>query len=292
MEGEDMDTTDISGCYFCGPVKNCARYLKQVLQNIELIGNNVFHGNYKIIVFYDHSTDNSLQILKKYQATHPDKFHLYINTNRISHFRTYNLAYARNTCLRYIYSERLYPLFAMMDFDDVNANGKKPNCKLLQTYLSHCHKDKWDCLSFNTVPHYYDIWALSIYPYCFSYNHFQANAVYSNVIKDHVTALLKRCAKQDGEGAVLNTISAFNGFAIYKLDKFVNCYYDGKVNPNLIPKNMMDAHKQAVQGPLIFRVYPGVADCRFEDCEHRSLHVQAFQNNGAKIKISPYVLFS
>jgi len=32
-------------------------------------------------------------------------------------------------------------------------------------------------------------------------------------------------------------------------------------------------------------------DGRYEDCEHRAFHIQARQNSGAKIMISPEVLF-
>ncbi len=32
-------------------------------------------------------------------------------------------------------------------------------------------------------------------------------------------------------------------------------------------------------------------DGRYEDCEHRAFHIQARQNSGARIMISPEVLF-
>jgi hypothetical protein len=51
----------------------------------------------------------------------------------------------------------------MMDFDDVNCKNVRP--EILQKYLL---RNDWDALSFNSRPKYYDIWALSIYPYCFS----------------------------------------------------------------------------------------------------------------------------
>jgi hypothetical protein len=33
-------------------------------------------------------------------------------------------------------------------------------------------------------------------------------------------------------------------------------------------------------------------DGRYEDCEHRAFHIQARQNSGARILISPEVLFN
>lgn len=32
-------------------------------------------------------------------------------------------------------------------------------------------------------------------------------------------------------------------------------------------------------------------DGRYEDCEHRAFHIQARQNSGARIMISPEILF-
>ena len=58
----------------------------------------------------------------------------------------------------------------MMDFDDVNC--KEVEINTLKKYLK---REDWDGLSFNTSPDYYDIWGLSIWPYCFSYNHFINN---------------------------------------------------------------------------------------------------------------------
>ena len=59
----------ISGkCCICGTVKNCGPYLNKVFKNIETIG-KIF-DNYQIIIAYDHSNDNSLEILQHYQSKH------------------------------------------------------------------------------------------------------------------------------------------------------------------------------------------------------------------------------
>ena len=51
-------------CCICGPVKNCGPYLLKILENMEKIG-SIF-DDYKIIIFYDKSSDNTLDILKEY----------------------------------------------------------------------------------------------------------------------------------------------------------------------------------------------------------------------------------
>jgi glycosyltransferase involved in cell wall biosynthesis len=142
-------------CCICGPVRNCGPYLKKVLQNIEKIGS--LFDDYKIVIYYDKSTDNSLAILKEYQKTNP-RLHLYVNQNRISQFRTHNLAIASNFCLNFVRNNKdLFPYFIMMDFDDVNC--KEVDVNVLEKYIKR-ENNGWDALSFNTTPEYYDIWAL------------------------------------------------------------------------------------------------------------------------------------
>ena len=48
-------------CCICGPVKNCGPYLSKILDNMEKIGS--LFEDYKILIYYDKSTDNTLSIL-------------------------------------------------------------------------------------------------------------------------------------------------------------------------------------------------------------------------------------
>ena len=266
-------------CCICGPVKNCGPFINKILKNIEIIG--AFFEEYKIIIFYDKSSDDTLLKLKNYQAKNPN-FHFYINNTEISQYRTIRLAHARNFCVNYI-NQKLpdFDFFIMMDFDDVNCKKFKP--EILQKYL---YRNDWDALSFNTSPKYYDIWSLSIYPYCFSYNHFENNVEQYGIIQNYIMERLKNIKKGD----LLNCISSFNGFSVYRTKKFLNCYYDGKVNVNLLPKNYMLAHIKAVNSNIIFKDY-GNVNGFIEDCELRSFHVQGINKNNAKIMMSPEIIF-
>ena len=49
-------------CCICGPVKNCGPYLPKVFENIEKMGS--LFDDYKIVVYYDKSNDNTLDILQ------------------------------------------------------------------------------------------------------------------------------------------------------------------------------------------------------------------------------------
>lgn len=247
--------------------------------------------DYQIIIYYDVSEDKSLEILKDYQKKNP-KMMIYINKNKISPFRTHNLAIARNFCLNYVKENRdKYPFFIMMDCDDVNC--KEINTDILKKQLYTNNNTLWDGLSFNTNPKYYDIWALSIYPFCFSYNHFENNVRYYNIMQNFIDKILK---KAKTENKLLECISSFNGFSIYKTNKFLNTYYDGRVRLDLIPKINLESHKKITRSKLIFKKYfkPDGSvnvDGRYEDCEHRAFHIQASQNSGAKIMISHEILF-
>jgi hypothetical protein len=52
----------------------------------------------------------------------------------------------------------------------------------------------------------------------------------------------------------------------------------------------MLAHIEATNSPVIYKDY-GHVKGRYEDCEHRSFHVQAINKNKAKIMITNEILF-
>jgi hypothetical protein len=166
------------------------------------ITNNPRDNDYKIVIYYDKSKDNTLQKLKEYQNKNP-KLTLYVNKNPVTPFRTHNIALARNFCLNFVRNNKeQFPYFIMMDFDDVNSKNLN-----LEPLKKNLERKDWDALSFNTSPKYYDIWGLSIYPYCFSYNHFNYNVQNYTIIQNYVTHLLNTLPSD----SLQNCISAFNG---------------------------------------------------------------------------------
>ena len=74
-------------CIICGCIKDGAEYIEKVFKNIEKI-QSLFNET-KIIVAYDKSTDNTLEILENLQK----KFDLtiLINKNPLSSVRTINI---------------------------------------------------------------------------------------------------------------------------------------------------------------------------------------------------------
>ena len=267
-------------CCICGPVKNCGPYLDKVLENIEKIGS--LFKDYKICIFYDISRDDTLVKLLKYQNKSP-RLKLYLNKEPKSKYRTHNIAYARNYCLKYIKKHKEnFPFFIMMDFDEVNC--KNINTNILPKYFE---RNDWDALSFNTSPKYYDIWGLSIFPYCFSYNHFNQNDHNNyHVIQDYVIKKLSELP----EGQLLRCISSFNGFSIYRTEKFLHSYYDGKLRFDIIPAKYIKKHAETAKSNILLYDY-GHIKGKYEDCEHRSFHAMAINQKDAKIRISPEILF-
>jgi len=237
---------------------------------MEKIG--VLFEKYVIILYYDNSNDNTLELLEAYKQKYPERLLFYKNEKEISPFRTFRLAHGRNACLNVVrryYAD--YPFFIMMDCDDVCSQDVNTN--VLSKYLK---KNKWDALSFNKS-NYYDIWALSIRPYSLSYLHYEPDSPNVNA---YITDLLRKVPPN----GLLHCSSAFNGFAIYRANKFLNCYYDGRMRLDLIPNNhILESIKVAKKK---FNKNKTV-----EDCEHRSFHYMAIKRNKARIRISSEILF-
>jgi hypothetical protein len=265
-------------CCICGTVKNCAPHLEKVLQNIERI-RSLFSDSV-VILSYDKSSDNSLEILQKYQSENmdmyleQDKVIIDINTEPLTQFRVRNIAKARNKCLDIIRSKYIsYEYFIMIDCDDVSANDV--NLEPLQHYLTAGLGD-WDGLSFNKTI-YYDLWALSKYPYSASCWHFKDWKAWGRYIEKIIAETPPK--------TLIPCLSAFNGFSIYKTNKFINCFYDPALRLDLLPKHLLVANEK-VAGPIFTQGKAGMVDC-----EHRSFHLMAINQNGARIRIAPEIIF-
>jgi hypothetical protein len=255
-------------CCICGTVRNCESYLNKIFENMGKIG-EIF-DDYKIILYYDKSSDNTLSILKEYQKKN-NRLHFYVNKSALLEYRTHRLALGRNFCINFIKKKYIdYPYFIMMDCDDRCAYNV--NINLLKNYLN---RNDWDSLSFNHPAGYYDTWALSKRPYIASCHHFGNPSLGGTLISKIISKTPKH--------QLIPCFSAFNGFAIYRTPKFINCYYDGRMRLDYIPKlllkeNFKYAGKMNINGAK-------------EDCEHRHFHFQAILENSARIRISPLCLF-
>ena len=260
-------------CCICGTIKDCAPYLERVLQNVEKIGS--LFDEYVLIFACDISSDNTIEILENYKQLNSElNITISINTDSVSEFRVYNIAKARNKCLDIIRTKFVsYDYFIMIDCDDVSITPV--NLEPLKYYLE-TGINKWDGLTFNKKK-YYDLWALSKYPYSFSCMHFKDWQAWGPFIENIISKTPPK--------TLISCLSAFNGFAIYKTNKFINCFYDPKVRLDLLPKHLL-AENEKVAGPILTTGRAGLVDC-----EHRSFHLMAINQNGARIRIAPEIIF-
>lgn len=277
-------------CCICSAVRNSEKYLDKVFLNMEKIGG--LFEEYKIIMVYDKSKDKTLEKLKDYKEKNKN-FNYVENRNELTKHRTWNIANARNICLSIIRENYIdYNYFIMMDTDDVCSENVKID--ILKYYLENEEiKDKWDGLTFNKRA-YYDLWALSFHPYIHSVFHFLPKGVdiskYLNMRTGEyysvglVSRGLEELLKKNKGNKLIKVLSAFNGFGIYKMEKYINCEYDGKPRLDMIPKPILDEYLSKV-----IYVNPGIY--RYQDCEHRNFHYMGLLKNKANVYISPEILF-
>ena len=258
-------------CCICGTVKNCGPYLYKVLSNMEKIGS--LFDDYKILIYYDKSDDNTLDILKDYPSKN---LFYYVNKNPLFKLRTSNIAKGRNFCLDRIRNNYIdYDYFIMMDCDDVN-------CKELDInpIINALKRNDWDGLSFNTNPYYYDLYALSIKPYFLNIYSIDKTDEISQIIKDYIINLLNSLEPNE----LLTCASAFNGFSIYRTNKFIDCNYNGLTTFEYVLLSF-----DSLIEP--YKLHGFNYNFVLEDCEHRAFHFEAITKNNAKIMISPEKIF-
>lgn len=170
-----------------------------------------------------------------------------------------------------------------MDSDDVCS--QPINLEILQKHLKN--QNQWDSLSFNKK-NYYDIWALQYEPYihhCWSLGNRSESIVCH--IRDDIINKLKNLKEDE----YFEVYLAFNGFAIYKLNKFINCKYDG------ITQKYFDDNKIANMIDYLnnlnisnIKKWEILFDFK-ENCEHIGFHMDS-RKNDARIMISKDILFN
>ena len=275
---EQDNNMKMNNVFICGSVRNCEKYIHSVFLNIKQI-TNVFN-DYHIILSFDISSDNTLELLTQHQKEYGiDKMDILVNQELLPPIRVQRISDSRNRILgrlREMITEtsNYWNYFIMMDFDDVCSH--QINIKILSHYLT---RNDWDCLSFNRSD-YYDIWALSFDNYIYSCWSFPNAKKVVEDMKKMITQKLSNMNKYD----LYRCYSAFNGFGIYRLDKFINCEYKWIIDLKQFPRKLLELNFELTHTQPLIRV-PNL------DCEHRSFHFQAIKKNNANIMISPHKLF-
>lgn len=274
-------------------VYNNERGLPSVLSNILKISNSKLFDKLTIVAFYDASSDKSYSILESFKNRHSNgptstQIETIIISNKTKEFRmsfgnasrvmdksrTMRIANARNEILNYIRlleTQRICnKYFIMMDSNEYACVGNiniDTLCHALQ------RSNEWDSISFDREAGYYDYWALSFNPHIYSFYHVQnKNDALNNMVADfaiNLNAARKSCD-------LIPVYSAFNGFAIYKTNMFLNCSYSSMIHIHLFPKELLPSK---------------ILNYFKNDCEHRKFHLEAIKKNGARIMVSPLSIF-
>ena len=276
--------------------------LPSVLSNIvKIMESNLFY-KVTVVAFYDNSSDNSYSILEtfknKYKSLCADTFKLIIvnNTNSrkmrmdfgsgsnsitrvMDSSRTARIALARNGILhviRGLHKRGFFnKYFIMMDSNEYACVGQI-NIPTLCSALER--SDEWDSVSFNREAGYYDYWALSYDAFIYSIYHvMNKNETIHNIRENFEKKLKYANSKNDNKNYdFIPVYSSYDGFAIYKSDKFLNCSYSSNIDITLFPKKLLP---------------PQIINKFTNDCEHRKFHLEAIKRNKARIVVSPLSIF-
>jgi len=271
-----------SNIYICGTVKDCEKYLDNVFSNIKKI--TELFADYRIVIYFDVSKDGTLLKLVQHKKLLGDRLTIIVNREPMSPRRTENISKGRNSCLQNMRNtiSNFLPCdyFIVIDMDNV-CSGKMD----LDVFKRAMDKsDQWDSISFNREG-YYDIWALSIDKYIYSSWGWWSPYEVVDHMRNYIIDKLRKVPADK----LVDCRSAFNGFAIYKVSKFLDCHYDWRM-----PKQYMDLEELKEQQRILWGVgsrSPLEQQTDEPDCEHRAFHMMATAKNGARIKITPEILF-
>lgn len=255
---------DIYVCISC--YKN-AESLPAIFRNLDFLKERVWN-NMHVVFCTDPDDRMCISILSHYLSTRSDHVHLIINPIARTPSRTENIANARNYLLGYLsHLEHMPEYFVMMDSNEYACVGEiRP--AVLQDIMER--KDEWDSVSFDREAGYYDHWALSYNPFAYSFSHCADWRQHIANMRSH----FQKYMDSFPEKSLIPVFSAFNGFAIYRTSKFIDCQYSPNCSKDLFPAEILKNH-------------PGrpLRQTRNDDCEHRAFHLQAIRRHAARIFI-------
>ena len=218
----------IAGC-----TKNSELYIEDRIIKLHEIGQ--YFKDYRIILYENDSTDNTVTLLNKNKNKRFDFISEQNIIERIEHKHLHNrvqiLTHARNQLINYIkqnYSK--YDLLIMLDLDNVLERFNPKT--ILNAFL---YGDNWAALTANCIGKYYDIWALRMPP------HVWKQSVHGQLWKE---PLMHDCWSQIKNNIppkrlireyqqiipvtmpLIETTSSFGGLGIYKMDAIKEAQYE------------------------------------------------------------------
>jgi hypothetical protein len=267
----------------CLTVRDCAIYLTKIFKNLDKLSKHF--KNFYVIFVYDNCKDKTPLLLKLYQKRSKSKFKVYVihNKNNRNPVRTVRISNSRNMCLDVIYNDiKNVDYHIMIDADDVNV--KPWDTRVI---LSSLKRDDWDSISFNRKV-YYDIWALlyeKIQHHCWGFSEKSRKIMYF-MMRD-----IKNILNKLKDNELFECYSAFNGFAIYRTEKFKNILYDG--TDNKYSSIVQDRNKLSSLQYLKNKLNDNkiiIGNKMKGSCEHLYYHLSAIRDNNVRIRITKWSL--
>ena len=272
----------------CFTLRNCYKYLFDIFNNIKLLVDNC---NYKITCIFvcDNCSDHTIRLVKKYKyySNHKVIFKHIVNKSRI---RTVRIAKARNVCLDILYNLDFKVDYHFM-IDGDNRNTHRWNTDVINKYIENFDNDNWDCITFNRK-HYYDWWALLIddfkqHLYGFEVPNYTEN---TNNIAYFLDGYIKNKLKKSQNNSI-ECLSAFNGLAIFKTDRYKGIKYDGLYSN--IKKLITDKEREYTI-KFLQKNLNGLDNLKLNNeidcCEHIYYNLLARKQNNCIIKISKFIV--
>jgi hypothetical protein len=262
----------------CIAVRDCGKYLPKIFENLNSLGS--LFKKFHLIFVYDNCVDDTESLLYSYKQNSSFFVYIHHNIGNCSSYRTVRIASSRNKALDVLNTLENIHFHFVIDADDVNILTW--NIPLIREYLS---RNDWDSLSFNRNP-YYDTWAL----YYHNYKHhswgYGKNSIHvDNFYRNDISRKLSELKDHE----LFECHSAFNGFAIYRTEKFENIYYDGTYeNIKLL---ISDEERNKTLNSLRHIPHIYIDEEYKEHCEHLYYHVCAIQFNNARIKICKHSIY-
>lgn len=227
-----------------GVCKNVDSFLPRVIENIYKITRHF--SEYKIIIVENDSTDNTKQILDNWAWEDDnvilktlDNIHNYVPNKK---YRTQYLAFCRNTYIEEITKLRNlgnlteisdYEYSIILDMDDVMAKESFNEQGVLDSLNILRNNPKIGALTANSLPKYYDIWALrnnECFYDCWKkvfWSMQYEGLSYTQGIEKYVTVHAKDYSQNVD---LISVQSAFNGLAVYRNEALIHCRYTGIID--------------------------------------------------------------
>jgi hypothetical protein len=210
------------------------------------------------------SSDKSIEKLVKIKSDYNNFNFESIIQN--SHFRTENMAQARNAYLVYLRNKpdiRQFPYVVVADFNLLN------NKITAKAVLSSWGRDDWDVVTANQSGKYYDIWALRHVLWspndCWKYHAFLRE--YIKFPELAITyAIRSRMLKIPKNSGWIKVQSSFGGLGIYKTEVLMkgNFYKGTDTEGNIICEHVPFHEYLVNMGSRIF-INPGMINARHTD---------------------------